>query len=305
MSHLVQIFRSQAQVTTIGALQRNVPHSTTSVPFFAPAGATEMVNFSTGELVVSTAKRCVPRLSFSLYSVPHCPNCLFTMRSACPSFRGTVHNVYVPAGRCRPGEGDRRRCRELRRRIGAGAPHLIEGNDVAEQHASAGERPPVIDRDCGCADRRARGVAHAELLRAPSGSLQRREPLADRRDVGKLLRRRESTHAHLVRRSRAVVREHVMERIERRVTVAREPIVVDLGLARREHVHDARMQREPVELAIDVILTQGHAVSGSGSLPHRGTEVQVREAVHHVVDAAWSARRPSQTRIAWCPWNRA
>ena len=43
----------------------------------------------------------VPRSSEPLYSVPHCPLCLFTIRST-PLVCGAVNSVYVPAGTCIP-----------------------------------------------------------------------------------------------------------------------------------------------------------------------------------------------------------
>ena len=68
--------------------------------------------------------------------------------------------------------------RELRRRVGAGAPDVVEWHDAAEQHASAREWPAVIDRDRRGTDGGVHGIPHAQLLRAAGRRLERREPLA-------------------------------------------------------------------------------------------------------------------------------
>src|SRR5437763_4888919 len=87
--------------TSIGAVHLKEPHSITSVPCCAPLEMMEIVNSSTGVVSVSLVIFAMPRLREPLYSVPHCPNCLFTIRST-PPVCGTVHNVYVPAGTCIP-----------------------------------------------------------------------------------------------------------------------------------------------------------------------------------------------------------
>ena len=78
--------------TTIGAVHRKLPQASASVPCFASLGSIEMVNFSIGLGEFSDPSRALPRSCSRLYSVPHCPVCLFTMRStlwAC----GAVHRV--------------------------------------------------------------------------------------------------------------------------------------------------------------------------------------------------------------------
>ena len=62
----------------------------------------EIVKRSTGAVGVSTCIGAVPRSRAALYSVPHWPLCLLTIRSAPPFVRGTVHSVYVPAGTAIP-----------------------------------------------------------------------------------------------------------------------------------------------------------------------------------------------------------
>ena len=87
--------------TSIGADHLKEPHSITSVPCCVSPGTIEIVNSSTGEGSASVFIFAMPRLRDPLYSVPHCPLCLFTIRST-PFVCGTVHNVYVPAGTCMP-----------------------------------------------------------------------------------------------------------------------------------------------------------------------------------------------------------
>jgi len=79
----------------------NEPHSITRVPCFASPGTMEIVNASTGAVSVSLVILDMPRLRERSYEVPHCPVCLFTIRST-PSACGTVHSVYIPAGTCMP-----------------------------------------------------------------------------------------------------------------------------------------------------------------------------------------------------------
>ncbi len=87
--------------TSIGASHLNEPHSSTSVPRRLSLGMIDMVNFSTVAVEASLVIFAVPRLREPLYSVPHCPLCLFTIRST-PFVCGAVNSVYVPAGTCIP-----------------------------------------------------------------------------------------------------------------------------------------------------------------------------------------------------------
>jgi hypothetical protein len=87
--------------TSIGAVHLKEPHSITSVPCRLSAGMMEIVNSSTGAVSAWVVILATPRLREALYSVPHCPVCLFTISST-PSVCGTVQRVYVPAGTCSP-----------------------------------------------------------------------------------------------------------------------------------------------------------------------------------------------------------
>ena len=71
-----------------------------------------------------------------------------------------------------------------------------------------------------------------------------------------------------------------MERIERRIPVARQPVVVQIGLVGSDQSHDAVVQWEVIELAVDVVLPQHHAVSRRHGVSERRAEIQVGEAVH-------------------------
>ena len=71
----------------------------TSVPCRLSLGMIDIVNSSTGAGATSVVILAVPRSSEPLYSVPHCPLCLFTIRST-PFACGAVNSVYVPAGTC-------------------------------------------------------------------------------------------------------------------------------------------------------------------------------------------------------------
>jgi hypothetical protein len=85
----------------MGALHRKLPHASVSVPCFASRGSIAMVNFSTGLVTLSACSGARPRSWARLYSVPHCPVCLLTMRST-PRRCGAVHSVYVPAASSSP-----------------------------------------------------------------------------------------------------------------------------------------------------------------------------------------------------------
>src|ERR1700733_13913139 len=87
--------------TSIGAIHLKEPHSNTSVPCRLSLGMIDMVNSSTGDVTTSLVMPALPRLCAGLYSVPHCPVCLFTIRST-PFLCGAVNSVYVAAGSCIP-----------------------------------------------------------------------------------------------------------------------------------------------------------------------------------------------------------
>src|ERR1700733_8902520 len=87
--------------TSIVATHLNEPHSNTSVPCRLSPGMTDIVNSSTGAAATSLTIPAVPRLYERLYSVPHSPVCLLTIRST-PFACGAVNSVYVPAGTCIP-----------------------------------------------------------------------------------------------------------------------------------------------------------------------------------------------------------
>src|SRR4051794_36222048 len=85
----------------MGAVHLKEPHSMTSVPCCASVGTMAIVNSSTGAATAWLVILAMPRLCEASYSVPHCPVCLFTIRST-PPLCGAVHNVYLPAGTWRP-----------------------------------------------------------------------------------------------------------------------------------------------------------------------------------------------------------
>ena len=244
--------------TSIGAVHRNGPHSIVSAPRALPLETIEIVNFSTGVASVSVFMGAMPRSCEPSYSVPHCPVCRFTIKSA-PFVRGTVHNVYVPAGTRMPARvmgADVVNC------VAALAPvrHTRSyGRMFPKQHAPAYEGPAIVDGEGRVADAGAHGIPHAQLRHAALrlGGL---EPLGDGLDVG---RRREAAHVHLVRRPGARVAEHVVGGVERRLSDPGQPVVRDLRPATRQQSHHAMMQREPVELPVDVELPHLHRVAGA------------------------------------------
>src|SRR5258708_31246624 len=90
---LIYVLRRELpHCTSIGAVHLNEPHSNTSVPCRLSPGMIDIVNSSTVAVAASLIIPALPRLSAGLYSVPHCPVCLFTIRST-PFLCGAVNSV--------------------------------------------------------------------------------------------------------------------------------------------------------------------------------------------------------------------